>query len=279
MALSGPLWSMRFAGVYGQTRRGAGRDARYGTLHLRQSGFAVGLTGWCMRRWLWGALVMAGCDAVVPALGKGTELSGDTAGLVEGDDTGAADGGAEDSGAADGADGNADGADGADGGVGGGTGADTGDTGDTGAADGSGSTGGESDGGAADGGTSDGGGSTGGESDGGAADGGTSDGGGSTGGDTGGDTGGTSDGGGSTGGDTGGDTGGSELTPDDGAAFCEAVVADPSLLDVWQTPGDGQVIFCHASGTVWRVIETAISACLPHASHATDYFPSTGCDS
>ena len=43
--------------------------------------------------------------------------------------------------------------------------------------------------------------------------------------------------------------------------------------------GDGKVVFCHAGGTSWSLIDIGISACVPHLSHSGDVHPSTGCDS
>jgi hypothetical protein len=146
-------------------------------------------------------------------------------------------------------------------------------------------TGGAADGGGTDG--TDGGSSDGGGTDG--TDGGSSDGGGTDGTDTGGTGGGTGTDTGGTGGGTGTDTGGTgggsgtdtgtAPTPDDPEAFCTAASTTATFLDAWQVAGDGKVVFCHSTGSGWNVIDTAISACVPHLSHTADILPTTLCDS
>jgi hypothetical protein len=85
-----------------------------------------------------------------------------------------------------------------------------------------------------------------------------------------------------------GDTGPGGDTDDPGAPdtgltddeLCEQAAALSSVLDPYQTAGDGRVTYCHSGGgSNWNRIESDISSCLPHLNHAGDVFPTTGCDS
>ena len=99
---------------------------------------------------------------------------------------------------------------------------------------------------------------------------------------SGGDDGGSGGDDGGSGGDSGGGSGGdgdTEPDPSDEEAFCNYAEENPGWLDSWQVAGDGKVVFCHAGGTSWSLIDISISACVPHLSHSGDVHPSTGCDS
>ncbi|MDG1482510.1 MAG: hypothetical protein P8R54_23165, partial [Myxococcota bacterium] len=63
-------------------------------------------------------------------------------------------------------------------------------------------------------------------------------------------------------------------------ADCKKAVGTGDWLDQFQTKGDGKVVFCHSgSGTNYSVINTSTSACLSHADHTYDVYPTTICDS
>ena len=62
-------------------------------------------------------------------------------------------------------------------------------------------------------------------------------------------------------------------------AFCQEAATLAGYLDPYQSADDGRVLFCHSgSGSHYNLIETDISSCLPHLSHASDVFPTSGCD-
>ncbi|MBL8619529.1 MAG: hypothetical protein JNM72_28210 [Deltaproteobacteria bacterium] len=183
--------------------------------------------------------------------GSGDEGAGDAGISTPGDEGGGADGGASDGGSSDG-----------------------------GSGDGGTSDGGSSDGGTSDGGTSDGGGSDGGTTDGGSTDGGSTDG---SAVDTGAPPSGVDTGAPPSGADTGAPPSGADTgapAPDPGDAdFCAYAAATSGYLDLFQTAADGKVVFCHWAGSGFVVIDTSISACIPHLGHTSDVLPSTLCDS
>jgi hypothetical protein len=81
--------------------------------------------------------------------------------------------------------------------------------------------------------------------------------------------------GGETAGDAPPDTAGE---PDEDA--CTKAERVDGYLDHFQTPGDSRVYYCHrGGGPHYVMLETDISACLPHIDHENDVFPSTLCDS
>ena len=61
---------------------------------------------------------------------------------------------------------------------------------------------------------------------------------------------------------------------------CDQALALDDYLDTFQESGDGKVVYCHrGGGENWTLVESDISACLPHLNHRGDVFPTTGCDS
>jgi hypothetical protein len=62
--------------------------------------------------------------------------------------------------------------------------------------------------------------------------------------------------------------------------LCSKAARTAGYLDSFQTPGDGKVLYCHrGGGPHYVLVDTDISACLPHLDHVNDVFPSTLCDS
>jgi hypothetical protein len=63
--------------------------------------------------------------------------------------------------------------------------------------------------------------------------------------------------------------------------ICEEAARIAGYLDPYQTPGDGKVLYCHSGGGPnYTFVDSDISSCLTHLSnHASDVFPTTGCDS